>query len=60
MRLYTMFLVSLLEPCATSSIQDQVVLAPPPIQLVDRTKFEVEVVLVSNIRRNKLYYLLIG
>ena len=46
----------LLEPCASSSILDLVVLFRPPIQLIDEPKFKVKVVLDSKSMLDKLYY----
>jgi hypothetical protein len=57
MHLHPVFHVSLLEPCATSSIRNRVVPPPPPLQLFDEPEYEVEPILDSKITRNKLYYL---
>ena len=57
MRIHPVFHVSLLEPWVPSSIPGRVVPPPPPLELVDGPKFEVEAILDSKIMSNKLYYL---
>ena len=56
MCIHLVFHVSLLEPYALSSFPNCVV-PPPPIQLVDEPKNEVEKILDSKIMRKKLYHL---
>jgi hypothetical protein len=54
---HQVFHVSLLEPCATCSISNWIVPSPRPLQLLDGPKDEVETILDSKVKRNKLYYL---
>ena len=57
MRLHPVFHVSLLEPYASNSIPDRVVVPPPPpIELDEGPKYEVKVILDSKVVKNRLYY----
>jgi hypothetical protein len=57
MNLHPVFHVSLLEPCASTSIPDRVFPPPPPVYLAEGPEYEVQSILDSKIMRNKLYYL---
>ena len=57
MKLHPVFHVSLLEPCASTSIPDRVFPPPPPVYLAEGPEYEVQAILDSKIMRNKLYYL---
>jgi hypothetical protein len=57
MKLHLVFHVSLLEPCASTSIPDGVFPPPPLVYLAEGPEYEVQGILDSKIMRNKLYYL---
>ena len=57
MSFHLIFHVSLLEPCTSNSIPNKIVSLPALVQLLDGSKYEVEVVMDSKVVRDKLHHL---
>ena len=57
MKIHLVFHVSLLEPYKIVDIQGRRQMPPPPIEVNNNEEFEVEEILDSRWRRNKLKYL---
>ena len=56
MRIHPVFHVLLLEPYVTSTIPGRTQPPPPPVVVENDLEYEVEAILDSAYRRNKLYY----
>ena len=56
MHIHPVFYVSLLEPYNRSTISGRIRPPPPPVVVDDEPEYEVETILDSAYRRNKLYY----
>ena len=57
MRIHNVCHVSLLEPHVANPFPSRDILLPPPVEIDDKVKYEVEEVLDSHLRRKRLYYL---